>query len=205
MRRFLLFLLIPGSAFALSYDDDIKPIFREHCLKCHGDDQQKADLNLQNFDTVLKGGSGGKAVVAGRPSQSLLYQAITDPDDDSRMPPKKAPIPTEQAEKIRVWIQEGLLQSTGGKALLAERDLGFSPDTHAGQKPEGPPPMPENLPAAKVPETVRPLPVLAMDVSPWAPLLAVSAEQHVRLIHTETQALRGVLPFPEGVPQVIRF
>ncbi|MFT7513459.1 MAG: WD40 repeat protein [Candidatus Omnitrophota bacterium] len=47
--------------------------------------------------------------------------------------------------------------------------------------------------------------MLAMATSPWAPLLAVAGQDHVRLIHTETEAELGKLPFPEGVPHVIRF
>lgn len=193
------------NAAPLSFDADIKPIFREHCLKCHGDDEQKADLNLQNFDTLMAGGSGGKTVVAGRASQSLLFQAITDPDDDARMPPNKPMIPAEQIETIRVWIQEGVRQRADSKSMVAERDLNFAPTGNAGAKPEGAPPMPENLPAVKLAEPARALPILAMDTSPWAPLLAVSGYEQVRLIHTETQATLGVLPFPEGVPHVIRF
>lgn len=34
---------------AVTFEDHIKPIFREHCLKCYGEDEQKADLNLQTF------------------------------------------------------------------------------------------------------------------------------------------------------------
>ena len=69
MRPLLLFPFLLTSATAadavITYDEHIKPIFREHCLKCHGEDEQKADLNLANFSAVIKGGSGDKAVIAG--------------------------------------------------------------------------------------------------------------------------------------------
>lgn len=38
---------------AVNLNDHIKPILRQHCLKCHGDDQQKAGLNLQNYKAAL--------------------------------------------------------------------------------------------------------------------------------------------------------
>ena len=122
--RFLLLLpaLITTASAAdpvITYDEHIKPIFREHCLKCHGEDEQKADLNLANFTAVLKGGSGDKAVIAGRASQSLLFQAITAEDDAERMPPKKAAIPSPQIELIRQWIQGGLRESSASKSLVA--------------------------------------------------------------------------------------
>ena len=208
MRLLLLLsaLITTASAAAdpvITYDEHIKPIFREHCLKCHGDDEQKADLNLANFTAVLKGGSGDKAVIAGRASQSLLYKAITAEDDAERMPPKKAPIPSAQAELIRQWIQGGLRESSGSKSLVAERDTSFKPATVA--QLDGPPPMPESLPPFTPPALKRPLPVIAMAASPRAPLLAVAGYEHVRLLDATTQKQIGALAFPEGQPNVIRF
>ena len=130
MRPLIFFSLItsvPAADALVTYDEHIKPIFREHCLKCHGEDEKKADLNLANFTAVLKGGSGDKAVIAGRASQSLLFQSITAEDDADRMPPKKAPLPAPQIELIRQWIQGGLRESSASKSLVAERDTSFKP------------------------------------------------------------------------------
>jgi|GEM_PF-6266628 len=65
--------------------------------------------------------------------------------------------------------------------------------------------MPETLPAVRWPKTLRPLAVLTMDASPWAPLVAIAGQEHVRLMNIETQEEVGQLAFPDGVPQVIRF
>lgn len=188
----------------VNYEEHIKPIFREHCLKCHGEDEQKADLNLQNHATTLKGGSGGLAVVAGRSSQSLLFQSITDPDDDARMPPKKSAIPQAQIVLIQKWIDSGLRETSGSKSLVAERDLSFKPATNAGGKPSAPA-MPESLPEVKLPPLKRPLPVLTLDASPWAPLAAVAGQDHIRLMNLDTQTEAGRLSFPEGEPHLLRF
>ena len=189
----------------VNFNDHIKPILRQHCAKCHGDDQQKAGLNLQSFEAALKGGSGGKAVVAGRASASLLYQAITNEDAEARMPPNQPPLPEAQVKLILAWITEGLRESAVSKSLVTSRDLSFKPTAVAMTKPEGSPPMPVNLPVASLPKLNRKLPIVALDASPWAPLVAVAGHEHVRLIETQTKTELGVLPFPEGVPQVIRF
>ncbi|WP_395750701.1 c-type cytochrome domain-containing protein [Prosthecobacter sp.] len=207
-RSIALSIVLLGTAASaaeavITYEEHIKPIFREHCLKCHGDDEQKADLNLANFTAVLKGGSGDKAVVAGRASQSLLFTAITAEDDAERMPPKKAAIPAPQIELIRQWIQGGLRESSGSKSLVAERDTSFQPISDTRQ--DGPPPMPESLPAFTPPSLRRPLPVIAMAASPRAPLIAVAGHEHVRLLDATTQQSLGALAFPEGQPNVIRF
>ncbi len=207
MRPLLyLSLLITAASAAdpvITYDEHIKPLFREHCLKCHGDDEQKADLNLSTHATALKGGSGGVAVVAGRASTSLLFQAITAEADDERMPPKKAPLPAAQIELIRQWIQGGLRESANSKSLAASRDTTFQPV--AITTDAGPAPMPENLPAFTPPTTKRPLPILSMAASPRAPLIAVAGHEHVRLLDATTQQQLGALAFPEGQPNVIRF
>ncbi len=193
-----------SAATPISYDEHIKPILRQHCLKCHGDDRQKAGLNMQTYASTLKGGSGGEVVIAGRTSQSLLFKAITNPDDDARMPPNKAPIPADQIAVIQKWIDAGLREFSSSKSMVVARDTRFQPAANADAKPKIPA-MPGDLPEVKLPEFVRPLPILAMATSPWAPLLAVSGQEHVRLIHTETEKELGRLPFPEGVPHVIRF
>ncbi len=211
LKPFLACLLIPvitataAAADPVNYEDHIRPIFRRYCLKCHGDDKQEADLNLQNYASAMKGGSGGKVLIPGRASTSLLYAAITNEDADARMPPNSPSLPDDQLALIHKWIQDGLRHTAGSSAMTAKRDLTFQPSADASAKPDGPPPMPGELPEVKLPETLRRLPVLAMDVSPWAPLLAVSGQEHVRLINTDTREQIGALAFPEGVPHVIRF
>ena len=189
----------------INYVDDIKPILRQHCLKCHGNDRQEADINLQTYAALMRGGSGGKIVEAGRASQSVLFQAITHPDDDGRMPPNSPPLPGMKVELIRRWIDSGLRHTADSKAIGKARNLKFMPSGRAGAKPAGPPAMPGKLPMVTVKGTRRSFPVLAMDASLWAPLLAVSAWEHVRLFDTEKKQEIGRLAFPEGEPHVIRF
>ena len=192
------------SAAAPNYDQDIKPLLRRHCLKCHGNDEQKSGLNMQSYAAAMKGGSSGEIVVLGRSSQSVLYQIITDLDDDSRMPPNKPMIPQDQIALIQDWIDGGLLENAESESGMASRNTTFQPAATADAKPVIPV-MPEKLPGIDLPTTERPLPVLAMACSPLAPLVAVSGQEHISLRHIETEQELGKLPFPEGVPNVIRF
>lgn len=189
----------------VNFNDDIKPILRQHCLKCHGDDKQEAGINLQGYESLLKGGSGGVVVEAGRSSQSALFQAITNEDAELRMPPNSPPLSEEKVALIQKWIDTGLRQASTSKSMVKGRDLRFTPAVNAGAKLDGPPPMPGELPKFDLPQTLRPLPVLTMDASPWGPLVAIAGWEHVRLIHTGTEQELGRLAFPEGEPHVIRF
>ena len=185
------------------YEEQIKPIFREHCLKCHGEDEQKADLNLSTFAALSKGGSGGAAVTPGRPSTSLLFKAITAEDDADRMPPKKAPLPAAQIELIKAWIQAGTPERSGGKSLVAARSTDFKPV--ALSKGDGPPPLPEKWPLTALAQAANPVPVTALAASPSAPIYAVADLNAVRMHAFEDGRQIGVLPFPEGQPNVLRF
>ncbi len=205
-------LVLPKIVFAQSdlvqqvnFEEHIKPIFRQHCLKCHGDDQQEADLNLQGYGSVLRGGSSGKVVEAGRSSQSVLFQAITNTDGDLRMPPNSPPLEKSKIDLILKWIDGGLLETSASKSMVKTRDLAFKPSVSSSGKPDGEPTMPNEVPVVEALKLTRPFPVLTMDASRFAPLLAVADQNQVRLIHSETQEELGRLAFPEGEPHVIRF
>ena len=189
----------------VTFNEDVKPILRQHCLKCHGDDKQESGLNLQNYQAAIKGGSGGAAVVAGRASSSLLYQVITNEDAEARMPPNQPPLPDEQVGKILAWINDGLRESVDSQSMLSKRDLNFTPMAGSVEDAAGPLPMPENWPTVKLQPQLRAAPIMSMDASPRAPVVAVGGWKFVRLVHTESEADLGVLSFPEGTPQVIRF
>ena len=92
----------------VTFADDIKPILQKYCLKCHGNDDQNADLNLQNYATLLQGGSAGAVVKAGQSSTSVLMLAITNEDDAARMPPESPRLPEEVITLISKWIDTGL-------------------------------------------------------------------------------------------------
>ena len=42
----------------ITFEDHIKPIFREHCTSCHNANDKKSGLALDSYQAVLTGGSG---------------------------------------------------------------------------------------------------------------------------------------------------
>ncbi len=195
-------VVMAEDAKSITYDDHVAPIFRKHCLQCHGDSKQEAGLNLAGYLSTRKGGSGGEVVVAGRSSSSRLFKAITEEDPEARMPPKNDPLPKEQIALIKSWIDTGLRQSFGSSPVTM-RKLGFTPT--AFEKVDGPPPMPQNLPAIESVRLIRSFPVLALAASPRAPLIAVSSYERIDFVDPSTRNLIGSVPFPEGEPHFLRF
>jgi hypothetical protein len=57
---------------------------------------------------LIRGGDNGPAVVAGKVEASLLFLAVTGKTDVvSKMPAKGEPLPAEQIELLRRWIEAG--------------------------------------------------------------------------------------------------
>lgn len=97
---------VPGKAAgadtkAVTFEDHVAGILKRNCLQCHGESKQEAGLNFGTYASLVKGGSGGAVVVAGRSSASRLLEVITAEDPDARMPPDNDPLPADQIAMIK--------------------------------------------------------------------------------------------------------
>jgi hypothetical protein len=210
MPRYLLLLTIALAASAQTakpptYDDDVKPIFRRRCFACHSSAEARAGLSLESYVGVLKGGGSGDIVIPGRPAASLLYKVVAHEGDGvPRMPLNQAKIPDSEIAIIQEWIQGGILETaTSTPKGPTTSNLEFKPSDL--NRPLGPPAMPKALPPVAIPEPARPNPVTALAASPWSPLVAVAGHERIYLYDTANRTPLGALPFPEGIPYVLRF
>ncbi len=116
LRAFALVLLLPclltglvvhrvnGQSTDVLFERDIRPIFKEHCWHCHGEEAEvegNLDLRLAHF--MLAGGDSGPALVAGDHADSLVYQRIADGD----MPPGEIKVSADQQQLLARWIDTG--------------------------------------------------------------------------------------------------
>ncbi len=96
----------------LTFEKDIKPIFEDACVKCHGPEKQKGRLRLDSLEATLKGGEEGPNVIKGKSAESTLVHSIARLDDDYAMPPEKKDgtfdaVSKENIGLIRAWIDQG--------------------------------------------------------------------------------------------------
>ncbi|MEE2947363.1 MAG: DUF1553 domain-containing protein [Verrucomicrobiota bacterium] len=84
------------------FDRDVAPLLIRHCLECHNSSDLKGKLDLSGKASVIKGGKNGAVLVAGKPSNSLLWEKVSGDD----MSPNQ---PLGQAEKkvLHDWIAAG--------------------------------------------------------------------------------------------------
>lgn len=163
-------------AEAPNYEEHIKPLFRSHCLKCHNADESNADLDLSSFAALMKGGSSGAVVKAGRPESSQLYRAMAHLENAEAMPPESPKLAEAKIELVRDWIRSGLIAGKGGRSLLRSVGAMLAP-SEAGT----PAPVPTNLPDVPLTKVVRPPIPQALAASPGASLFAVSGQEQILL------------------------
>ena len=87
----------------------VLPLLKTKCFGCHGMDQDdvRGDYNLMTRKSMIHGGeSGVVALVPGKPTESLLYQAILW--EGMEMPPKETDrLSPDEADLVRQWIAAG--------------------------------------------------------------------------------------------------
>ena len=103
----------PGTSADLAqrrvFSELIQPILQRRCSTCHGPEKHKADLSMESYETLLKGGKDGPALIAGKPLDSPIIQRLLLPsEDEDHMPPHGKPQPTlAEIAALQWWIDHG--------------------------------------------------------------------------------------------------
>ncbi|HUQ68510.1 MAG TPA: c-type cytochrome domain-containing protein, partial [Planctomycetaceae bacterium] len=189
----------------VTFDDHVLPVFRAKCLACHNPDKKASGLDLSTYSGTMTGGASGTVVEAGSSGNSYLFSLVTH-QMEPKMPPASEKIAPEMIAALKDWIDGGLLENAGSKAKVSNKPkVDLSLKTAPSGKPEGPPPLPERLSVEPVVRTAAETAVISLATSPWAPLIAVAGQKQIVLYNTQSLDLVGVLPFPEGIPNIVRF
>ena len=99
------------------FERDVLPIYTNSCAisGCH-DGKGEAGPALNNYTNIVK------TVVPGDPGASSSYQAITSTWGENKMPPDR-PISLDNRTMIRVWIEQGALNTVCRTAKAADDGL----------------------------------------------------------------------------------
>ena len=115
----------------LSFEQHVAPILLKNCVSCHGEKIRKAGLDLRTLSALKKGGESGEpAVVAGKASESRLFELVAD----GSMPPKGKPrLTPADIQLMKSWIDSGAAgsstnadnesETTGKQGVLARQAL----------------------------------------------------------------------------------
>ena len=104
-------LLYAAETEGIFWNSHIRPLFKEHCWKCHGGAKQKGGLDLRSIISTLKGGESGPAVISGSPEESLIYRVLL-PGADPHMPPgDEKQLPEADVSLIKNWIKAHMVEA----------------------------------------------------------------------------------------------
>nr|WP_236696648.1 c-type cytochrome domain-containing protein [Rhodopirellula islandica] len=97
-------MAVDEEGLVVNFERDIAPIFRQHCLECHGAEEAKADFRVDDRDTVF-----GYVEAEDLESSSMYIDYLVSEDDDMLMPPRShgGPLAPAELALIRIWIEEG--------------------------------------------------------------------------------------------------
>jgi len=90
----------------------VDAVFSAHCLDRHAGKDPEGQLVLESFETLMKGGEIGPAIVPGKSDDSLLVQMVEGRFEKNGkkkiMPPgKRAKLTPEEIAVVRGWIDTG--------------------------------------------------------------------------------------------------
>ena len=88
---------------AVSFAEQIAPIFEARCTECHGGTGPESGLNLSTYESAMAGSQYGTVIEAGNPDGSFIIDMISSGD----MPAEGDPVPPQELELLRSWIAQG--------------------------------------------------------------------------------------------------
>ncbi len=95
-----------ASAQDVEFNRDIRPLFLDRCISCHGPDAKKreGELRLDDEESAKK-----DSIVPGDPGKSDLIQRLTHADPDERMPPDDSgkKLSDEEIALLSRWVEQG--------------------------------------------------------------------------------------------------
>ncbi len=166
---------------AISYYQQIRPIFQAHCQGCHQPAKSSGQYVMTSFDRLLAGGESELAAISpGNPDDSYLMDLITPVDGTAEMPQGKEPLTDEEIQIIRRWIGQGARDDTPAQARQ-RYDM-------------------EHPPVYTLPPVVT-----SLDFSPDGQLLAVAGFHEVLVHHADGSGLAARLVGMSDRIESVRF
>ena len=95
----------------VSYQNDVYPILHDYCLSCHspgGRGYNKSGLDMNSYETLMKGTRFGAVVKAGDPETSTVVMLVEGrARPELHMPPLNGKLYREHITILRKWVHQG--------------------------------------------------------------------------------------------------
>ena len=129
--------LPPAATETVDFAKQIRPIFEQRCVGCHGPEQQFNGLRLDRKPDALRGGASGPAILPGDSANSRLIHLVAGYQVKVVMPPTGDALTAQQVGLLRAWIDQGARWSDDSAGAAETKPL------HWAYAPRGNPTPPE--------------------------------------------------------------
>ncbi|HVL15896.1 MAG TPA: DUF1549 domain-containing protein, partial [Gemmata sp.] len=187
----------PDKAALAFFESKIRPVLVKDCYSCHSAETKKGPkggLLLDTRDGLLRGGDSGKAVVPGKPTESLLLKALHG-DGVAEMPPK-GKLPDTVVADFEKWVMMGVPDPRDGKAAaVAGLDIAKGREFWSF-KPVTPSPAPAVKDSAWANSDIDRFVLAALEAKGLTPAPDADRQTLIRRVSID---LTGLPPTPEEV------
>jgi WD40 repeat protein len=98
----------------VTFEKDIEPILINKCQYCHSGSKKEGKFDLGSYDSMMKGGKSGPAVVPSKSADSRLIKQAGRMEKPFMPPKGDDPFTPEELALVKLWIDQGA-KSTGIK------------------------------------------------------------------------------------------
>jgi len=91
----------------VSYATQIKPIFDNKCIKCHGVESRKEGLDMLTYESLMAGSFNGTVIIPGDANNSLVIQLTAE----GEMPKRGPKVTPEELQIIINWVDQGAVNN----------------------------------------------------------------------------------------------
>lgn len=96
-----------ASTTPIEFHSQIRPIFEQHCLGCHGAEKRSGGLRLDSAAFAKELGDSGKPILGGTLETNELYARVSSQERSYRMPKNAKALTADELARLKQWVQEG--------------------------------------------------------------------------------------------------
>ena len=129
--------LPPASTAEVDFDTQVRPLFEQRCVACHGEASSMNGLRLDRKEHALAGGHSGPAIVPGDSATSRLIHMVAGYQVKVLMPPVGEPLSKTEIGLLRAWIDQGAAwpETAGERTVSRSSESTAEPARHWSFRP----------------------------------------------------------------------